>query len=79
MTGTASRSPTAMSAGQVGVEQQDVAGLAVLADDPRPARPVGVDRAGQERLVAAAVQHRPRVVAHPAVDGDVRAHAGDRA
>ena len=31
---------------QVGVEQQHVARLAVLADDPRPARPLGVDRRG---------------------------------
>ena len=78
MTGTASRSPTATSAGSAGVEQEDVAGLAVLADDAGAHRAFGVDGAGQERLVAAAVQHRPRVVAHAAVDGDVRAHAGDR-
>ena len=41
-------------------------------------RAVGVDGARQERLVAAAVEHRPGVVAHAAVDGDVRAHTGDR-
>ena len=35
-------------------------------------------RARQERLVARAVEHRPRVVAHAAVDRDVGAHAGQR-
>ena len=50
----------------------------MLADDAGAHRALGVDGARQERLVAAAVQHRPGVVAHAAVDGDVRAHARDR-
>ena len=43
---------------------------------PDDLRAAGVRRARQERLVAAAVEHRPRVVAHAAVDRDVGADAG---
>ena len=32
---------------------------------------------GDDRLVARAVEHRPQVVRHAAVDGDVGAHARD--
>src|SRR3954468_7661783 len=55
---------------EVGVVDEDVARLAVLADEvaaraaARPADDLG--------LVARAVEHRPQVVGHAAVDGDVR-------
>ena len=60
-----------------GVADQQVARLAVLAHHGHRPGAGRVDRTGQEHLVPAAVQHRPWVVAHPAVDGDVGAHAGD--
>ncbi len=45
--------------GHRGVAHEQVARLAVLAHDGDGAGPVGVDGPGQERLVAAAVEHRP--------------------
>ena len=61
----------------LGVAHDDVARLAVLAHHGDGAGPVGVGGPGQERLVAAAVEDGPGVVAHPPVDGHVGAHAGD--
>ncbi len=47
----------------------------MLAHHPDDAVAVGPHRPREEGLVPAAVQHRPRVVAHPAVDGNVGADA----
>ena len=62
---------------EVRVGDEDVALLAVLADDAAAQRPGLVDPGREVRLVAGAVQDGPRVVAHPPVDGDVGADAGD--
>ena len=49
----------------------------MLPDNPAAQRPRLVDAGRQKGLVARAVEHRARVVAHPAVDRDVRADLGD--
>src|SRR3954447_18197559 len=53
--------------GQVGVLDQHVAGLAVLADD-RARLAALVHPVDHRRLVARAVEHRAQVVGHPTVD-----------
>ena len=63
---------------QLGVADEQVALLAVLARDRGRERARRAGPLGKERLVARAVGDRPQVVAHAAVDRDVRAHAGDR-
>src|SRR5579862_3607270 len=52
--------------GELGGGDHDVPRFAVLTDHPHAERPLGHDGAGKEGLVAAAVQHRTGVVAHPA-------------
>ena len=62
---------------QLRVERQHVTRLAVLADQARRQATWVVDRTREERLVTGPVEHRPGIVAHSAVDGDVGAHVGD--
>ena len=57
------------------VRHENVARLAIHAHHPDGSGPRRAGDAGQERLVAAAVEHRPRVVAEAAVDGDIGADA----
>ena len=61
--------------GNPGLAYQDVARLAVLADDPHGARARCVRGARQERLVATAVEHWSWIVAHPAIHREIRADA----
>src|SRR5581483_11409456 len=63
--------------GQRGVAHEEVALLAVLARDGGDERARRLGARGNERLVARPVHHGARVVAHPAVDRDVRPHVGD--
>ena len=59
--------------GQRGLRREHVAALAVVADEVADLlRAVAVD---DRRREARVVHHRLEVVAHAAVDGDVRAHA----
>ena len=60
--------------GQVDVVHHDVAALAVLADDAGQDGPVAARPRDERRGVPGAVERRPNVVAHAAVDGDVRAY-----
>src|SRR2546421_302536 len=69
------RCPTAASIAAAHVPGEDVARLAVLAGDR--ADRLTAQTVRDLGLVAGAVQHRPQVVRHPAVDGHVRADAGD--
>src|SRR3954447_11017392 len=55
---------------EVGVGDEDVARLAVLAGHRAALAAHRVGPVGQQRLVAGAVEHRPQVVGHAAVDGD---------
>src|SRR3954462_13928163 len=60
---------------ELDVAYQDVAGFAVLSGDR--AELAATQPIGDVGLVACAVEHRPQVVGHAAVDGDVGAHARD--
>ena len=70
-------SPIAQVGRNVPVAHQHVTRLAVLAHDRHGPGAVGLDRTREERLVAAAVEHRAGVVAHTAVDRHVRADVGE--
>ncbi len=59
------------------VIHQHVAGLTVLANHPDRLWPRRVGGASEKRLVPAAVEHRPGVVAHAAVDGHVGPDSGN--
>ena len=63
--------------GECGVIDDDVARLAVFPHDANPAGANCGRRPGEERFVAAAVEHGTGVITHSAVDGDVGADAGD--
>src|SRR4029077_2621915 len=63
--------------GEHRVADEDVAGLAVHAGYRDQGVGRGGGAVGDQRLVARAVEHRPHVVRHAAVDGDVGADAGD--
>ena len=64
-------------AGTQRLADQQVAALAVLAHDADGRVRSASTAAGEEGLVAAAVEHGPGVVAHAAVDGDVGPDARD--
>ena len=59
-----------------GVPDDHVSRLAVLADDGHHEGPLGERGAREEGLVTAPVQHRPRVVAHAAIDRRIGTETG---
>src|SRR6201996_7408885 len=59
------------------VADDHVAGLAVHPGDGHEGVRLGLGSIGDQRFVARAVEHRPQVVGHAAVDGEVGADPGD--